>query len=136
MHRGGNAIFRLAWECVSFLAATFFVGQALFIPSPCEGLPVHLCRGEFVLESRECLSNSKWRNAEIWQLEAAPYCAITNSMGVSLVTLAPRVGVCSMTVPFGHSGEGMKVVFAIFSPPEEMSLSASGNCMPTTQGMM
>jgi len=64
MHRGGNAIFRLAWECVSFLAATFFVGQALFIPSPCEGLPVHACRGHIVPDRQECLFYPKLVRAE------------------------------------------------------------------------
>ena len=42
-------------------------------------------------------------------------------MGVSLVTFAPRPGVCSTTVPFGHSGADAKVVFVIFNPLEEIS---------------
>ena len=30
-----------------------FVGQALLIPNPCEGLPVHLCGGEIVPDRQE-----------------------------------------------------------------------------------
>jgi hypothetical protein len=32
------------------------VGQPLFTPSPCEGLPVLLCCDEIVPDRRECLS--------------------------------------------------------------------------------
>src|SRR6266853_1624352 len=32
------------------------VGQGLFIPSPCEGLPVQVCCGEIKPDRQECLS--------------------------------------------------------------------------------
>src|ERR1700687_1437901 len=95
------------------------VGQALVIPAPASGCLSRCCRAS-VQDRQECLS----------------YWATTSSMGVSLVTLAPRSGVCSMTVPFGHSPEEAKVVFAIFNPPVEIRRSASGSCMPTRQGMI
>jgi len=43
-------------EWVTLLAARGLVGQALFIPSPCEGLPVLLGCGEIVPDRQECLS--------------------------------------------------------------------------------
>src|SRR5882762_9507910 len=35
------------------VVARGLVGQALFIPSPCEGLPVRLCNGEIVSDRKE-----------------------------------------------------------------------------------
>ena len=63
------------------------------------------------------------------------YCATTSSMGDVAGYLRAWSGVCSMTVPFGHCGEEVYVVFASFSPPEESSRSASGSGMPTSHGM-
>jgi peptide-methionine (S)-S-oxide reductase len=40
---------------VGHIAPVDLVGQALFIPSPCEGLPVHFCRGEIVSDRKEYL---------------------------------------------------------------------------------
>jgi hypothetical protein len=37
------------------------VGQALFIPSLCEGLPVRFCRSYIAPDSQECLSYSTTR---------------------------------------------------------------------------
>jgi hypothetical protein len=39
MHWDGCAIFRVAWSGM-FSCCLVLVGQALFIPSPCEGVPV------------------------------------------------------------------------------------------------
>jgi hypothetical protein len=41
---------------VSLLVVGLLVGQALFIPSPCEGLPVQVCGGDIAQDSQECLS--------------------------------------------------------------------------------
>jgi len=41
------------------VVAGVVVGQALFIPSPCEGLPVQVCRAEITLDSQEWLSYRK-----------------------------------------------------------------------------
>ena len=43
------------------VVAGVLVGQALFIPSPCEGLPVQVCGAEIALDRQECLScEAKW----------------------------------------------------------------------------
>src|ERR1039457_3529399 len=51
------------------------------------------------------LTGMTWRGRETCSEIASPYCATSSSMGVSLVTFEPWLGVCSMTVPFGPCGE-------------------------------
>jgi hypothetical protein len=63
------------------------------------------------------------------------YWATTNSMAESLVILEPTSGVCSVTVPLGHCGDGMKVVLASLRPDEASMRSASGRDMPTSHGI-
>jgi hypothetical protein len=41
------------------VVAGVLVGQALFIPSPCEGLPVQVCGAQTALDIEEWLSYSK-----------------------------------------------------------------------------
>src|SRR6202022_566450 len=72
---------------------------------------------------RPYLTRIAVRVGKAWTAKWLSYWAATSSMGVSLVTLAPRSGICSMTVPFGHSAEEAKVVFAIFNPPVEIRRS-------------
>src|ERR1700704_2303038 len=54
---------------VILLAAGVLVGRALFIPCPCEGLPVLLGCGEIVPDRQECLSywgSSRTYHALAW----------------------------------------------------------------------
>src|SRR5579871_786905 len=63
------------------------------------------------------------------------HCATVNSISESLVILEPGSGVCAVTAPLGHCGEGTSVVLASFSPVEVKRWSASGSERPTTHGM-
>ena len=58
MGRGGCAIFCVA-RSGQFSCCLVLVGQALFIPSPCEGLPVRFDLAAAQVDRQECLSYQK-----------------------------------------------------------------------------
>src|ERR1700722_19872997 len=100
-----------------------------FVPGNSQFLRRHDNR--FAHRVADCRGNAAPRNTAQQNSYCDSYCAATNSIFESLVTLEPGAGICSVIVPLVANGEGVNVVFASLSPVEAKMRSASVSGFPT-----